>query len=136
MAKNQSAEKEEFWRMALIEQQASGMTIKAFCSLQGLSAAAFSWWKREIKKRDQRSKLHSPRKSKRTKCDDTRLIPVNVTAKTLHPGPESDSTEQSFLEVVSPTGYTFRISSGSPSPYLTVLLDAVAACNAIGGKSC
>ena len=122
--------------MALIEQQASGMTIKAFCLLQGLSAAAFSWWKRELKKRDQCSKPNSGNKRNREGRDDTRMIPVNVLAETSHRDAESDSTEHSFLEVVSPTGYTLRIRSESLSPKLTALLDAVTACNAIGGKSC
>ena len=70
MAKTRSAEKEEFWRLALAEQQASGMTIKAFCLQQGLAADTFSWWKRETKKRDQRrAGKHSDNRAKRHPID-------------------------------------------------------------------
>ena len=131
MAKKRSAEKEEFWRLALAEQQASGMTIKAFCVQQGLAAHAFSWWKREIKKRDQR---RAGRQSD-NRAKDTRLIPVTVTSQSPPASVSSDvaGTEHSAIEVVSPTGYKLRIKCELPPPHLTVLLDAVTACKSIGG---
>ena len=134
MAKNRSTEKEEFWRLALAEQQASGLTIKASCAQQGLTAHAFSWWKREIKKRD----LRSIESLSAGRPDDARLIPVNVIAQASRlPTPnQCDSNDQAIIEVVSPTGYSLRIKSESPPPYLTALLDAVTACNAIGGRVC
>ena len=79
MAKNRSAEKEEFWRLALTEQQSSGMTIKAFCRQQELAAHAFSWWKREIQKRDQR---RSGRHRQIDQAKDRRLIPVTIQVST------------------------------------------------------
>jgi len=130
MAKNRSAEKEEFWRLALVEQQASGMTIKAFCVQQGLAAHAFSWWKREIKKRDQRR----AGKQRDNRVNDTRLIPVTVTAQSPSSS-EAAGTDHSVIEVVSPTGYKMRIKCELPSPNLTDLLDAVTACKSIGGTS-
>ena len=138
MAKKQSAEKEEFWRMALIEQQASGMSIKAFCLQQGLSAASFSWWKRKLKKRDQPRRSPQRNRQSDEKISDTRLIPVNVTegSSASHAGDESNGAKHAFVEVVSPTGYTLRIRSESPPSCLTDLLDAVTACKAIGGRSC
>ena len=137
MATKQSDEKEAFWRMALIEQQASGMSIKAFCLQQGLSAPSFSWWKREIKKRDQRSAPRRVNKQKGKKSNGTTLIPVKVTAGDSPVQAESDlpRTEHSLLEVVSPTGYTFRMRAESPPPCLTILLDAITACKSIGGAS-
>ena len=133
MAKNRSAEKEEFWRLALAEQQASGMTIKAFCVQQGLAAHAFSWWKREIKKRDQRR----TGKQCDNRVNDKRLIPVTVTAQlpTSPAASEAAGTDHSIIEVVSPTGYKLRIKCESPPPCLTILLDAVTACKSIGGAS-
>ncbi len=138
MAKKQSAEKEEFWRMAIIEQQASGMSIKAFCLQQGLSAPAFSWWKRELKKRDGRSIPPQRKKQNDKKINDTRLIPVNVIKESSasHADNELNGAEHAFVEVVSPTGYTLRIRSESPPSCLTEVLDAVTACKAIGGTSC
>ena len=133
MAKNRSAEKEEFWRLALVEQQASGMTIKAFCVQQGLAAHAFSWWKREIKKRDQRK----TGKQRDNRINETRLIPVTVTDQSSPSSASSEvaGTDHSIIEVVSPTGYKLRIKCESPPPCLTILLDAVTACKSIGGAS-
>ncbi len=133
MAKTRSAEKEEFWRLALAEQQASGMTIKAFCLQQGLAADTFSWWKRETKKRDQRrAGKHSDNRAR-----DTRLIPVTVTPQSPPTSGSSESagTDQSIIELVSPTGYQLRIKCELPPPNLTDLLDAVTACKSIGGAS-
>lgn len=134
MATKRSAEKEEFWRLVLTEQQASGMTIKAFCAQQGLAAHAFSWWKREIKKRD----LRRDESQNDSHLDDTQLVPVTVIDEVFpsHERNQPTYNDRSIIEVVSPTGYTLRIESEAPPPYLTGLLDAVTACNAIGGKSC
>ncbi len=44
--------KELFWRRALLRQVESGLTQTAFCKQEGLNANIFSWWKREISRRD------------------------------------------------------------------------------------
>lgn len=44
--------KELFWRKALLRQVESGLTQTAFCKQEGLNANIFSWWKREISRRD------------------------------------------------------------------------------------
>lgn len=138
MTKNQSAEKEEFWRMAIVQQQASGMSIKAFCLQQDLSAHAFSWWKRELKKRDGRSCPRRRKKQNDKRINDTRLIPVNVMKESSasHAENELNGAEHAFVEVVSPTGYALRIRSESPPSCLTEVLNAITACKAIGGTSC
>ncbi len=62
MAKSKrSVEKEEFWRLVLDEYQRSGLTARAFCEQQGISAPSFYAWRRKIQKRDSRgAKLRPP----------------------------------------------------------------------------
>jgi hypothetical protein len=55
MAKQSSAEKAEFWKLAIAEQGESGLSIKAFCRQQSLSEPSFHAWKRKLKKQSQSS---------------------------------------------------------------------------------
>ena len=131
MASERSIEKEEFWRLAIDEHSRSGLTIKEFCRRQGLAAYSFSWWKREIKKRDgiARAKANAPSGS-----DGNALVPVKVVADAI-PKDAKRPTEDVVLDVLSPSGYTLSIRADTPSPRLTELLNAVTACDAIGGKT-
>lgn len=45
--------KEMFWRRALADQLASSLTQNEYCRQHGLNANNFSWWKREIARRDE-----------------------------------------------------------------------------------
>ena len=43
--------KEEFWRQRLDEQEASGLSVRAFCRREGFGDSLFYWWRREIARR-------------------------------------------------------------------------------------
>ena len=60
MAKNRALERE--WRARLKRQRSSGLTIKAFCEQEGVPAGRFSWWRRELARRDGQS--GAPRRSR------------------------------------------------------------------------
>lgn len=47
-----SEERESFWRLQLERQSSSGESIRGYCHRQGISEAAFYFWRREIVKRD------------------------------------------------------------------------------------
>jgi len=47
-----SVDKEEFWRWHVEMQAAEGLSARAYCRQQGLSAASFYAWRRELKRRD------------------------------------------------------------------------------------
>ena len=44
--------KEQQWRRRLRQWQKSGLSVRAFCGLHGLSQANFYAWRREIQQRD------------------------------------------------------------------------------------
>jgi hypothetical protein len=44
--------REQTWRQHIERQRASGLTVRAFCSLHKLKATSFFYWKKEIAKRD------------------------------------------------------------------------------------
>lgn len=49
MARQSSAEKAEFWKMAIAEHAASGLSVRKFCRQQSLSEPSFYAWKRKLK---------------------------------------------------------------------------------------
>ena len=46
------ADKEAFWRLALSEQQVSGLSVRAFCIREGLTESNFYAWRRQLARRD------------------------------------------------------------------------------------
>jgi hypothetical protein len=47
-----NGEKEQFWRAALREAEASGKSVRAFCAEKGLKENLLYAWRRELKLRD------------------------------------------------------------------------------------
>lgn len=66
---------ERRWRGLLADQDRSGQTVVAFCSLRGVSASSFHFWKRELARRDQAE--DSPSQQTKTKSLDA-FVPVSV----------------------------------------------------------
>ena len=50
--KPRDARKEQEWRHRLRQWQKSGLSVRAFCALHGLSQPSFYAWRREIQQRD------------------------------------------------------------------------------------
>jgi transposase len=50
--KKRDKAKELFWRLAIGRQLECGLTQSAFCEKESLNPNAFSWWKREIARRE------------------------------------------------------------------------------------
>ena len=46
---------ERRWRGIVDRQRRSGLTIRAFCRGEALTATAFGFWKRELRRRDQQT---------------------------------------------------------------------------------
>ena len=87
MARDQSLERA--WRKRMREYEQSGLTVKQFCQREGLVGHQFSWWRRELKRRQAESASGGDvtgkvKPSKRTKRDNKRrtaakrFVPVEV----------------------------------------------------------
>ncbi|WP_406694558.1 IS66 family insertion sequence element accessory protein TnpA [Singulisphaera sp. Ch08] len=49
--------REPYWRLVLARWKRSGLSVRAFCLAEGVSAPSFYWWRREL----QRATSPSPR---------------------------------------------------------------------------
>lgn len=75
---------ERSWRDRVRRQGKSGLTIQAFCEQEGLPAHQFSWWRRELKRRDgqaRKAKAKKPaQRAKRSKRTSGSFVPVEIAA--------------------------------------------------------
>jgi hypothetical protein len=103
-----SPEKEVYWREMLRRQQRSGLSVRQFCSDEGLSEASFFSWRREIAKRDHKAGSRVAGRS-------------SLQGKPANQAPEPSSafiplrlTEDaaSAIELMHPRGHVLRIPSG------------------------
>ena len=78
--------REQQWRERVANWQASGLTIRAFCSQHGLSETTFQHWRRELRERDAKaaaatlpSRLpSSPRSSASSRPSVPTFVPLTV----------------------------------------------------------
>ena len=101
-------EKERFWREVIERQRNSGMTIGKFCEAEGLKNWSFSWWRRELRRRDREmrsSKRCSPKQASKAE-DASPFVPVHVL-------PENpDSQRSASIEIFLPAGQMVRVQQG------------------------
>ena len=67
-------ERERKWRGHLAAWQTSGLSQAAYCRQHGLTQNDFSWWKRELARRDRSARLAAPT-----------FVPVCVTPEQTAP---------------------------------------------------
>ncbi len=92
MAKAMSADRQRYWQEIIGRQRASGQSIVAFCSEEGLAPASFHAWKRRL----QRSRREARRES-----GNQALLPVQIVSD-----PKADTGR---LEVQWPGGVVLRV---------------------------
>ena len=92
MAKASRADRRQYWQAVIERQQASGQSIVAFCSKEGLAPASFHAWKRRLS----RSRRGSERESA-----NQALVPVQIVSD-----PKADVGR---LEVQWPGGVVLRV---------------------------
>ena len=49
---SRSSEKEAFWRLAVEEHRASGLSVRAFCKRESLAEPSFYSWRKKLERRD------------------------------------------------------------------------------------
>lgn len=96
---------EEQWRKLLNEQSRSGLTQREFCRRLSIPDHRFSWWKREIAKRDGRQPRQVKTKRQRRKPRAS-IVPVQIPTEGVH---STHLGEESSFEVVLRHGRLLRI---------------------------
>lgn len=99
------AGKERFWRIQLRQWRKSGLSVRAFCEVQGLAEPSFYFWRRTLAQREAAA---------------VRFVPVQVT-----PEPTSTTTANvstGTLELLVGAGRRLRIAPGFDGPTLLRLL--------------
>jgi hypothetical protein len=51
-AKHRDPTRERSWRETILDWQASGLSIRAYCRQRQLTETAFHYWRRELRRRD------------------------------------------------------------------------------------
>ena len=106
--------KERFWRKAIQRQGRSGLSIREFCDRENLKPGAFSWWRRELAKRDrERQALNPDQKT------ETSFVPVQVVPDSLQP------QTPPAIEIVFPSGPTVRVPSDFDAQALKGVLEVL-----------
>jgi hypothetical protein len=95
---SRSLEKDQFWRGHLDGQSTSGVSMRAYCRLNGLLDSSFRFWKRKIAERDGEA-IGSPRRSQ-----GSGLIAVEIMGE-VSPPPRVSST----IEIECPGGPVVRV---------------------------
>ena len=98
MAHNSS--KEQFWRRTLADWQASGLSVRQYCSRHNLSEPSFYAWRRELPKRD------AARYRERPGSSPSRVRPLFV------PVDVDQTPATGDLEVVLANARTIRVRPG------------------------
>jgi hypothetical protein len=99
--KERDLRKEALWRRYLQQHQKSGLSVRAFCSRQGLAESAFYFWRREIERRDGEVSV----------TRQAAFVPVVVQA-----------VAESPIEVTLASGHVVRLRSGFDADTLRQLL--------------
>lgn len=112
-----SGERELFWRLAMEEYRGSGLSVREFCSQEGLSTASFYAWKRRLRDRDAKASSGD--------AEAAKLIPVEIV-DSVGMAPEDVASHAPSLELVTPSGYTLRFPPTLAPHQLGAVLVAVA----------
>jgi transposase-like protein len=105
MAKSQrDVAKEAFWRKALKQFSASGLSVREFCKREQLTESAFYAWRRTIGERDGRRTLGPA------------FVPAVVT---------KDASHESTIAIELPSGCVLRFSGAHATEHLADLVVAL-----------
>jgi hypothetical protein len=103
MARGPNPAKELFWRQQIVDQAASGTSIRGFCFERDLAENSFYAWRRELTRRDEELQLQAGKSESvsRSPQPASAFVPVNVTPIATRP-----------IELVHPSGSLIRLSPG------------------------
>ena len=109
-----NAKKEAMWRRHVRGQASGGLSVRAYCSAQGLQECSFYWWRRELARRE----AEHP----------AAFVPVTVADEI------SASAPGGQVEIVLPGDLQVRVLGSVDKRMLADVLDVLAA--RAGGVAC
>ena len=124
MAQRRSMDREGNWRSLISKQEASGMSVSAFCRQHEVPESSFYSWKRKLKQRRREDEpIHEPRSQERARRD---MPPNNAAARfaplELHAPP---TVARANSEVVLPNGCRIIVSSQCDVHWLREIIQVV-----------
>lgn len=122
-----SANKEEFWRLLVEEQQRCGLSIRAFCRRKAISEPSFYAWRKKLQKRDAERTADGG--------NNGRLIPVDVIRPMCENATPNHHGVKKPLEICTPDGFTLRFDDDTMAETISRLLDVITQ-SATGGTRC
>ena len=126
---NRPSEKEEFWRLVVNEQQASGLSIRRFCQRQQLPEPSFYTWRRTIERRDrERSASQGGESNKQEHSQDAppNFLPVKLLDGDSFKSDGQDVLRQSSgFEITTRSGMTLRIDESVAVESIRTVLTAM-----------
>ena len=102
MARETKAERERRWRGHLVTCKTSGLSQAEYCRQLGLTQNDFSWWKREMARRDAKTAVPSPA-----------FVPVRMTAP---------QTQGYPFELALQGGHLLRFAAGIDAAALGMIV--------------
>jgi len=108
-------QKEARFKELITHQQESGLTIKEFCSNQGIATATFHYWKKKLRKKPGRKEFIPLV----IKTGSSHAPPCNNSEPgAYHPGGDS----KALFELVFPNGTMLRIKQDLDLTHLRALI--------------
>jgi hypothetical protein len=107
--KRRDPAREKFWRRTIRRQQRSGLTVRDFCSHEGLKDWTFRWWRQELARRDRQSSAASPDEQE---AESAETAPVFLPVRVVDLEAASRRPAAPTIEIVLPTGPIVRVPSG------------------------
>ena len=107
-------EREEWMRELVAEYERGNETQREFCERYGMSVSSLQWWKKELRRRDQRTEMKSTE------------APAFVSVDVLQPGGTLAADDR--IELTLPSGETLRIPESFDLASLERLLGVLRGC--------
>ena len=99
MARKQHGETESRWREVLERQADSGLSVRSFCTAEGISEPSFYVWRKRLRTRQDTGTRTVRKKARREKTGDNGLF---VPLKLFDAAPA--------LEIIHPLGYRIHVT--------------------------
>lgn len=102
-----NTDQQQFWQMVLETFKSSGLSVRQFCSQEGLSEPSFYSWRKRL------ANIRKPDVNKEPPQPEP-FIQVSMP-----------KAESGYLELILASGHTLRIHPDVDSEFLTCVLSAV-----------